>query len=123
MIKRWQYPSITEPVSQESENITLDKWYPQFPDFVTEAPPRQYITNGELVLDESQRLENITIDKWFQELSIPILPEFEPYYYPGSVFYTDVALVVTNWFPQNAVGGDWSARNAAGGDWSEQRDA
>lgn len=26
-MRLWQYPSLTEPVSQEGENITLDKWW------------------------------------------------------------------------------------------------
>lgn len=72
MPKLWQYQVTAEPVSQESENITLDKWFSQSPEPIRPSKFKTAVFAAALFFVGVVLPAAPTVDAWYQRLSEPV---------------------------------------------------
>lgn len=67
----YQYQGLAEPISQDPETPTLDKWYRELSRPVRRRPTPVNTTHNFLVEFSVPAPEDVTLDKWVQPQSIP----------------------------------------------------
>jgi hypothetical protein len=87
-MKLWQYQSLAEPISQESERITPDKWFSQNPELIRPKRFRTAVFAASLFFVAIVAPVVPTVDAWQQPLSEPVR------IVKNHTYITDIQLIV-----------------------------
>ena len=105
----WQYQGHVEPISQEAESVTVDRWTPSDPVVVRPARFVAAVLAASLFFTPVvAEVEAVTVDQWHPGLAEPVrevprAPTFESFVVDPLLLTQGETIPVDKWFFQDPI--------------------